>query len=206
MLLQLPWEVLILVMEMLPKDALLQMRRVSKTTQGIVKEYVTDGTSKFTQDIDEFRESLPKSLFRRLTKSAFFRNFETRTGKHLFIHKCLSWVSRGPQGPYKPYWHYITEYLAPKSILQNKYGMSDNEYREYCDTQWAKVDSSYREAVKYDGRLKNVFETIEKGLGMNHLGGKRKHRRRPVLETAVVKENDPAVEEMDWEDEYGKWF
>ena len=168
----LPWEIWIMILELLDTDSLMELRRTSKRFKGIVNGFIMMEDSIYRRTIKDISEDLPNAIMPVIRNKPLYLLFSSEEGKILLENKILKWMYYGPQGPYKPYMYYKKEILPTRGALIKMYGISEEEYWEYCNNNWNLLTLEEKRMLKWICRLKNVLERIEKGEGRGYLNGK----------------------------------
>ena len=174
----LPEEIWGIILSLVTMNSLLEMRRVNKYLGSIVKGLIMRRRGTYKTEIEEWKGKLPNAIEGHITRSELWGNFVTGEGKVVFLWKCLKWTYEGPQGPYKPYWHFIKTRLPTFSDLEKLHGINREDYENYLREQWGKITAGEKECIKYEGRLKNVLECIEGKDNKGALSGRRAKIRR----------------------------
>ena len=177
----LPFEIWGMILCWVNENTLIELRRVNKYFQSIMREIVGNNKGKWVKQTEELREKLPNQVFWLVKRTNLWGRIFTKEGKIMLMWKCLRWVHDGPQGPYKPYWYFVNTRLPTFSDLEKLHGINREQYEAYLKEQWGNVKAEERRFIKYECRLKNVIECIEGTGEKSCLSGRRAKMRQQLI-------------------------
>lgn len=186
----LPFEIWEMILLWVNVNELLELRRVNRYYQGIIRGIINNAKGKFRQETEEIKGKLPNQIFWLVKRTDIWEKTATKEGKVMLMWKCLKWVHSGPQGPYKPYWYYVNTRLPTFSDLRGLHGITRDEYEAFLKEKWGEVKSEERRFLKYESRLKNVIECIEGKGGKGSLSGRRAKIRQQILQNETRGERE----------------